>query len=259
MDSKLQEVLLDYGLEGYGLYFYCLELIAANVEKHNLTFELEHDARIIARNTGSTVEKVQQMMGRFIELKLFENTNGVVTCLKMLTRTDEYTQKLIKKEIHNGNNDLDRIPTMSRQCPDSVGIKSVLIEENRIEENRVEESNGSDEPTPSSTKKPKRQTLKNYIAECKEIGVDPIPLDSIAFRKADTMGIPHDIVDVCWFKFKDYWIENKKRSVKTDWVLAFSNCLEGNGYDCYAQNQNGEIYLTTKGKNAQKLMVAENG
>ena len=127
---------MDYGLEGYGLYFYCLELIAANVEKHNLTFELEHDARIIARNTGSTVEKVQQMMGRFIELKLFENTNGVVTCLKMLTRTDEYTQKLIKKEIDNGNNNLERIPTMSRQCPDSVGIKSVLIEENRIEENK---------------------------------------------------------------------------------------------------------------------------
>ena len=27
LDEKLQEVLLDYGLEGYGLYWYCIELI----------------------------------------------------------------------------------------------------------------------------------------------------------------------------------------------------------------------------------------
>ena len=53
MDAKLQEVLLDYGLEGYGLYWYCLELIAGKVEPGNLTFELEHDCRIIARTTGS--------------------------------------------------------------------------------------------------------------------------------------------------------------------------------------------------------------
>ena len=54
MDAKLQDVLLDYGLEGYGLYWYCIELIAAKVDQNSLTFELEHDARIIARNTGCT-------------------------------------------------------------------------------------------------------------------------------------------------------------------------------------------------------------
>ena len=43
MDAKLQEVLLDYGLEGYGLYWYCLELIAGNVEADKLTFELADD------------------------------------------------------------------------------------------------------------------------------------------------------------------------------------------------------------------------
>ena len=59
MDAKLQEVLLDYGLEGYGLYWYCLELIVGKVDKDNVTFELEHDCRMIAKNTGSTVQKVQ--------------------------------------------------------------------------------------------------------------------------------------------------------------------------------------------------------
>jgi len=88
MDMKLQEVLLDYGLEGYGLYFYCLELICGKISAANMTFQLEHDARIIARNTGSTEQKVSEMMTRFVELGLFENNSGMITCLKMLSRLD---------------------------------------------------------------------------------------------------------------------------------------------------------------------------
>ncbi|MBL4940053.1 MAG: DUF4373 domain-containing protein [Colwellia sp.] len=96
MDAKLQEVLLDYGLEGYGLYWYCLELIAGNVEADKLTFELEHDARIIARNTGSSVQRVEEMMGRFASLGLFESANGVITCLKLAKVSDDYTSKMVR-------------------------------------------------------------------------------------------------------------------------------------------------------------------
>lgn len=88
-DAKLQNVLLDYGLEGYGLYWYCIELIASKVDKDNITFELEHDARIIARNTGSTQQKVEEMMRRFVELGLFENSHGTITCLKLAKRLDK--------------------------------------------------------------------------------------------------------------------------------------------------------------------------
>ncbi len=88
-DAKLQNVLLDYGLEGYGLYWYCIELIAGKVGKENITFELEHDARVIARNTGSTTQKVEEMMKYFVTVNLFENTNGVVTCLKLAKRLDQ--------------------------------------------------------------------------------------------------------------------------------------------------------------------------
>ena len=166
MDSKLQEILLDYGLEGYGLYFYCLELVASNVEKHNLTFELEHDARIIARNTGSTVEKVQQMMGRFIELNLFENADGVITCLKMLTRADEYTSKLIRDYKANGNNGLSPPPSNSLESPDSLGIKSELREEKRREEKRKEEKRNSKAKT-ARFKKPSLNEVKAVVSENK--------------------------------------------------------------------------------------------
>lgn len=87
-DARLQNVLLDYGLEGYGLYWYCIELIAGRVTKENLTFELEHDARIIARNVGSTPQKVEEMMRYFVSQGLFSDCNGVITCLKILRRID---------------------------------------------------------------------------------------------------------------------------------------------------------------------------
>ena len=89
IDAKLQNVLLDYGLEGYGLYWYCIELIAGRVDKDNITFELEHDARIIARNTGSSAQKVEEMMRYFVSTGLFEDTEGTVTCLKLAKRLDK--------------------------------------------------------------------------------------------------------------------------------------------------------------------------
>jgi len=97
MDAKLQEVMLDYGLEGYGLYWYCIELIAQRVNGNNLTFELEHDCRIIARNTGSTPQKVEQMMKSFIKLGLLDVDNGHVFCLKLASRCDDFTAKAVRR------------------------------------------------------------------------------------------------------------------------------------------------------------------
>lgn len=129
-DAKLRKLRIKYGATGYGIYWYCLELIARNVEKHNLTFELEHDAELIAEDFKLSAELVQEMMTYMVNLSLFENTQGVITCLKMSTRTDEYTQKLIS----NLNKNKNSVGTIS----DSVGTISESIEENRTEENRTD-------------------------------------------------------------------------------------------------------------------------
>ena len=146
MDAKLQEVLLDYGLEGYGLYWYCLELIASNVTPEKLTFELEHDSRIIARNTGSSVQKVQEMMTRFVEVGLFDNSNGRVLCLKLAQRADDYTAKLVRK---NGvqpieNNEDRQTPTNSEKVP-----LDKIKEEEIKEEKKKELKAIAPEPSPA--------------------------------------------------------------------------------------------------------------
>ena len=129
MDAKLQEVLLDYGLEGYGLYWYCIELITSKLDKDNLTFELEHDSRMIARNTGSTQQKVQEMMKRFVELKLFDENEGNIRCLKLLKRLDSSM---------TNSKQMREFITTAKQCHDVVMTTSanVMLEENRIEEKK---------------------------------------------------------------------------------------------------------------------------
>ena len=123
MDSKLQEILLDYGLEGYGLYWYCLEMIVNKIDVDNLTFELEHDARIIARNTGSTTKKISEMMLRFVELDLFQNSEGRVTCLKLLQRLDKSMTSNVK---------FRNMLTKAKESHDSVMIEPDLVMQDKI-------------------------------------------------------------------------------------------------------------------------------
>lgn len=130
-DAKLRKLRIKYGAQGYGIYWYCLELIARNVEKHNLTFELEHDAELIADDFKLNGEFVQEMMTFMVNLGLFENTAGVITCIKMSTRTDEYTQQLIREF----KNTPEKLPIPSRETPDN--IRGIRREEKRTDSNDV--------------------------------------------------------------------------------------------------------------------------
>lgn len=134
-DAKLQNVLLDYGLEGYGLYWYCIELIAGNVDKDNITFELEHDARIIARNVGSTSQKVEEMMRYFVDLGLFEDSQGTITCLKLARRLDKSmtSNPEMRQLIEN------------IKSPDGVMTPSgkTMQDKNRLDKNRLDSKENS--------------------------------------------------------------------------------------------------------------------
>jgi hypothetical protein len=158
MDAKLKRVQMKYGMEGYGLYWYCLELIAQTVDKNNLTFELEHDSELIADSTNLHYERVQEMMLDFVKWGLFEQTHTIITCLKMLTRTDEYTQKLIRSR--------ELVGTTSRPSPDKVPP-------NRTEQKRTEEKRTDLKiKTKGRFAPPSLQDVKNYCQQ-RENQVNP--------------------------------------------------------------------------------------
>lgn len=141
-DAKLQNVLLDYGLEGYGLYWYCIELIAGKVDKDNITFELEHDARIIARNVGSTAQKVEEMMRYFVELGLFENSQGTITCLKLARRLDKsMTSNPEMRAIIENLKSHDSVMTQS----ENIMQDKIRLDQNRLDKNKDLMSDCSDD------------------------------------------------------------------------------------------------------------------
>jgi len=118
-DAKLKRLRLKYGMEGYGLYWYCLELIGASVEPHNITFVLEHDAEIIANDTNIHYELIQEMMRYMVDLGLFESDGKLITCLKMRIRADEYTNKILRTIAINTNTP-NNIRALSGHTPDKI-------------------------------------------------------------------------------------------------------------------------------------------
>ena len=134
MNAKLQEIIFDHGIEGYGLYWYCLELVAQNVTTDNLTFELEHDARIIGRNIGMPAARVQEIMKSFITNDLFVASEGRIQCLKLAQRCDDFTAKAVRlKGIKSLKNQGVRLsPTNSEKVPLEVEEE----EEEEVEKNK---------------------------------------------------------------------------------------------------------------------------
>lgn len=159
-DAKLRRLRLKYGMEGYGVYWYCLEMIASNVDTHNLTFELEHDAEIIAHDTGIHYERIQEMMTFMVNLGLFENQNNTITCLKMMNRTDDYIGRLVTNKLRS---DSEQTPN-KLQTNSEVTPKKVVV--NRIEENRIDIT-----PTKKFTP-PSVEEVKAYCLE-RNNGINP--------------------------------------------------------------------------------------
>lgn len=94
-DVKLDKLLMKYGSEGYGIYWYCIELIAGKVSTENITFEMEHDAEILAYRLKIDTMKVNEILNYCVNLGLFEvnRSNSNLVCMALAKRTDEYMSK----------------------------------------------------------------------------------------------------------------------------------------------------------------------
>ena len=89
-DNLIDKLLLKYGVNGYGLYFYCLEIIAGNLSTESITFELKHDAETIAGRLHMDTLFVEEIMRWMVDQGLFQlhPTTGRVMCLGLLKQLD---------------------------------------------------------------------------------------------------------------------------------------------------------------------------
>lgn len=162
IDAKIKKVKHKYGITGYGLYWYCIELIALDVDSKNISFVLEEDSETIAIEWNLDQLKVQEIMGYMVSLGLFENdSDGRITCLKLAKRLDDTNSKNpeIKKILngisHNKSEKLGETPNNS----ESVEADKIRLEEIRLEEIKKEKK------SPSRFTPP---TLKEVISYCRE-------------------------------------------------------------------------------------------
>ncbi len=141
LDDKLQNLMLDHGLKGYGLYWYCLELIANKFDHTNINLELKHDARIISKNTGETVKEVEDIMKRMVELDLFSQSQGIIQCLKLGTRFEASASSnpLVRDMVKQLKASNGEFMTKSQHSHNIV-----TADKNRIEENRKEKQYSED-------------------------------------------------------------------------------------------------------------------
>ena len=179
-DSKVKKLILKHGAIGYAIYFHCLELIASCVSETNITFELEHDAEIIAddlkingNGTESGAQIVERIMRTIIDLKLFEESNGHIFCMKLLKRLDssQTSSKTMRNLILNAKkqeNDENMIhhdaimtnhdaimtnhdEVMTNHDNIMTNPDFIMLEEKRGEENRLDTR--TEEKTDKQTEK----------------------------------------------------------------------------------------------------------
>lgn len=211
-DAKLKKLKIRYGMEGYGLYWYLVELIVSDIDEGNLTFSLEHDSELISHDTGINQHQVEEMMRYMVELNLFEVNSGLITCMKLLKRLDlsmtsnAKMRGLISKAKANNHD-----AVMTQSC---VSHDSVMQEEKRREEKRIEKSKYPDFVISDNEKK-----LFDYRKEIKK----PVK------TKAGLTGLKNSIIQTAeaWSvdidTVMDYMMQEEWQSIKPDYSNPFSN------------------------------------
>ena len=121
-DGKdLTKVRIRYGADGYAIYWYCLELIAADLgASDKITFELRHDAEVIGHNLKIDSARVEEIMRFLIALELFEQSSGTITCLKLAKYLDKKSTRNIT--IHKI---IDSASLLSGTKPDVPGLSGL--------------------------------------------------------------------------------------------------------------------------------------
>lgn len=198
-DSKLKKLRMRYGLKGYGLYWYCLELIACKVEQNSLTFDLEHDAEILAFDLGIHIDEVNEMMTYMVDLELFESSHGVITCLKLAKRADEYTVKFLRKS----KKDLEKIGIDTGHCPDKVETKSPPKE---IKENKIIKRNAQPNPAKAELSEDESEDLRlaSWMYETL-LSQNPSHKKPNTQKWANSIRLMREVEKRTWQEIADVW------------------------------------------------------
>ena len=234
-DTKIKRLKNKHGIVGYGLYWYCLEMIAENVDKNNVTFELEDDAELIAIDWSLDRVTVSEIMLYMVELGLFEVSGNRISCLKMANRIDDTNSRnpeiqRLQKQIKSAGNHEES----SDNYEDTT--KTLRTDKTRLDKTRLEDTD-----TDLCVSKAKKKTSKKkpgYMPDwmpvdkwlayvetrrSKKHPMNPASLLNCmaAIEKTMASGVPLDeildrMIETGWRTVKPEWFRDKDEPKKND-------------------------------------------
>lgn len=157
---KHQQVIAEFGLEGYGFYWVCLEIVA----QQGQNFRIKGDKKwklSLSYQTRMKNEKIETLLHSFGSAGLIDKKAleiGDLFIPKMSEYADEYTEKMRR---------------ISRQKKDNVGLEQIRTDKNTKEDKEMQEvfsfwlSQNVIKPRTlnSDTGKEILKALKNYSLE----------------------------------------------------------------------------------------------
>jgi hypothetical protein len=101
-------------------------------------------------------------------------------------------------------------------------------------------------------------SLQDFIADCRAKGEPVIPEDDPVFTYCEQARIGQDILQLHWHEFKARRMDQDKR--QRDWRKTFLRSVQGNWFRLWQIPPGGdEAYLTTHGRQAEAVMLAQQG
>lgn len=208
----------------------------------------------------------------------FTNQDGiaypsVATLAKKIRMGERNTQYLLKKLVMSGELEIER-NAGPRGCNvfrvkalhsagfapvQSVAVGGATNRSNGVQSIAPEPSLNHQEPSNSAQQKKSRtkmsqDTLQAFLNRCEAVTVDPIPADDPVFQYGKDVGLTDEMIELCWFVFKDRHLANKKQ--QKDWRMHFRNAVKFNWYKLWFIGNDGTTSLTTSGRQAQREMKA---
>lgn len=151
---------------------------------------------------------------------------------------------------HKGN---AKVTLTALPDPDDT-VTSALPREDKNKEEPPISPKGDPVPPKSKTKS-ESVTLQTFLEACKAKGERPLRDYAPLWKYAESAGLPKDFVALAWVEFCRRFLPEGAAKAKRyiDWRQAFRKYVENGYLRLWAIDANGEYFLTSQGKQAQKV------
>jgi len=227
---------------------------------------LSLDLDLLCDQVGAESEDERRIVERLLRFKFTKSEDGYrhVICDQVIAdyHTKAETAKTNGKKggrprkAKESDEKPSGFPSGSDQLPDGnpIATESQTNQE-PITNNQLTSPKPPDGGSTAAGRKPGSIALQTFLDACAAKGERPMRDYLPLWRYAEETGLPLDFVSLAWYEFLRRFQPGGTGEAKRykDWRGAFRKYVEGNYLKLWAIDGNGAYFLTTQGKQAQKI------